>query len=312
MTSRPSPFSERPDTDKPDIERPDIERPDIRREIGDSHEDPPRMRVSLPLRTCAVGLIGMALLGGCRREVAPTPMLAASRSMAVAATPTQSDRRIAYAHSFVLELPSASVQATQQKDLADCLAAGCTVLATHVSSLRNGVVQGSISVRIAPDRYAAFATALTTSPARLVSHTETAEDKTVPLLDLDKRLAAQTTLRDRLTQMLTQAGTSVADLVAVEKQLADVQGTIESETAQRDYLRTLTDTVNVDVAYNGLIQQAGPLDISPIRAALDNFGRTVIQSFGEMIDWIAFALPWLPLGLLAAWLLRRLVRRRSP
>jgi hypothetical protein len=43
---------------------------------------------------------------------------------------------------------------------------------------------------------------------------------------------------------------------------------MESETTQRDYLRTNTDTVKVVPAYNGLIQQAGPFDVSPIRAAL--------------------------------------------
>jgi hypothetical protein len=70
-----------------------------------------------------------------------------------------------------------------------------------------------------------------------------------------------------------------------------VQGTIESETAQRDYLHTITDTVKVDVNYNGLIQQAGPFDVSPIRAALDGFAHTAIESFDEMINWIAYALP---------------------
>lgn len=231
--------------------------------------------------------------------------------MSMAAAPGAADRRIAFSHSFVVELPSAVVEATQQKTLTDCLAAGCTVLATHIDRMRDGVIEGSISVRIAPDRYAGFAAAITAPPARLISHTETAEDKTVPFLDIEKRLDAQTALRDRLSQMLTQPDTSVADLVAVEKQLADVQGTIESETAQRDYLRTITDTVKVDVTYNGLLQQAGPFDVSPVRVALDDFGHTVIQSMGEMIGWIAYALPWLPLTALLLWMGQWAWHRRS-
>ena len=113
-----------------------------------------------------------------------------------------------------------------------------------------GGVQGSILVRIAPDRYEAFANAVTTPAARLISHSETAQDETIPLLDVEKRLDAQTAL-------LQQASDSIGDLVAVEKQLADVQGTIESETAQRAYLRTITTTVKVDVSYDGVIEQAG-------------------------------------------------------
>ena len=97
--------------------------------------------------------------------------------------------------------------------------------------------------------------------------------------------------------------------MAVERQLADVQGTIESETAQRDYLRTITDTVKVDVSYNGSIQLAGPFDVSPVRVALDSFARTVIQSLGDMIGWFAYALPWLAVIVLAGWAGRRLLHR---
>ncbi len=209
-----------------------------------------------------------------------------------------------------MELPNARVEATQQKNLTDCLVAGCTVLNTRLDHLPDGAVQGAISIRIAPDRYPAFADAITAPPARLVSHAATAEDKTVPLLDIEKRLNAQLALRDRLSELLKQAGTSVADLVAVEKQLAEVQGTIESEIAQRAYLRSVTDTVKVDVAYNGLIQQAGPFDVSPIRAAIDLFVHDVVLSFGLLISCVAYVLPWLPPAALAGWIVREVVRRR--
>jgi glycine cleavage system regulatory protein len=219
---------------------------------------------------------------------------------------------IAYTHNFVIELPSEAVQATQQKNLTDCLAAGCSVLNSRLDRLPNGSVEGSISVRIAPDKFQSFADSLTAPPARLISHAQSAEDKTTAVLDVEKRLAAQEALRDRLTQLLQQANGNVGDLVSVEKQLAEVQGTVESETAQRDYLRTITDTVKVDVTYNGLIQQAGPFDVSPIRAALDSFMQTMIASVGEVITWIAYALPWLPLAALAGWALRVVFRRRFP
>ncbi|MFL5258086.1 MAG: DUF4349 domain-containing protein, partial [Rhodopila sp.] len=93
---------------------------------------------------------------------------------------------------------------------------------------------------------------------------------------------------------------------------AEVQGTVESLTAQRDYLRTVTDTVRVDVSYNGLIQQAGEVDLSPLRAALDDFLAAMIGSAGDMVTWIAVALPWLPLAALGLWLARALLRRREP
>lgn len=261
--------------------------------------------------TLAVALA--LLLAACKPDTAPPPGLrGAMRAMAMAAPPADADRRIALSHEFAVELPNAAVEPTLQKNLTDCLAAGCSVLNSRLDRLPDGVVQGSISVRIAPARYQAFADAIVAPPARLVSHAEAAVDETAPMLDVEKRLAAQVALRDRLSEMLKQTGTSVGDLVAVEKQLADVQGTIESETAQRDYLRTITDTVKVDVAYNGLIQQAGPFDVSPIRAAADRFVHDVIFSVGQLISCVAYALPWLPLALLAGWIVRALVRRRAP
>jgi hypothetical protein len=270
------------------------------------------MRYPIGRRLLAMVSVLALLLTGCKPD-APAPTLVASnRAMAMTAEPGNADRRIAFSHSFAVELPGEAVAATQQNNLTDCLAAGCTVLNTHIDRLRNGVTQGSISIRIAPDRYPAFVAAITAPPARLISHTETADDKTVPLLDIEKRLNAQIVLRDRLSQLLQQAGTSVADLVAVEKQLADAQGTIESATAQRDYLRTMTDTVKVDVTYNGLIQQAGPFDVSPIRLALDNFLPGLIQSLGDLITFAATALPWLPLAVLGCWILWRMLPRRFP
>lgn len=268
------------------------------------------MRATSNRSIIALMVLTPLLLTACKREVA-APRLGAPtmRGFAMAAPSGNPDQHIAISHIFVLELPSAAVEATEQKNLTDCLAAGCTVLSTRIDRLQNSEIQGSISVRIAPDRYPAFASDITAPPATLQSHTETAEDKTVPLLDIEKRLGAQTALRDRLSQMLKQAGTSVTDLVAVEKQLADVQGMIESETAQRDYLRTITDTVKVDVNYNGVVQQAGPFDISPIRIAINEFLHTLIESFGTMIFAIATALPWLPLVAVIGWGLSYLLRR---
>jgi len=274
----------------------------------------------LPLGLIAPALIGVALLAGCKREPAqgfgvalpaPAPMAAMMRADAKMAGPGDVQRRIAYTNRFVLEMPSEDVANAQQKTLAACVAAGCSVESTRLDRLPNGGVQGEISVRIAPDKLDALTATITAPPARLVSRAETADDKTVAVLDIEKRLASQVALRERLNQLLAQAKGSVGDLVAAEKQLAEVQGTIESQTAQLAYLRSITDTVRVDVSYNGLLQQAGPFDLSPVREALDAFLATLIGSAGDMITWVAVALPWLPLGLVGLFLLRWVARKRA-
>jgi hypothetical protein len=79
-----------------------------------------------------------------------------------------------------------------------------------------------------------------------------------------------------------------------------------------NYLRMITDTVQVDVRYNGLVQQAGRLDISPVSIALDDFLRILVHSIGNLITCVAEALPWLPLVALAGRALRMLLRRHVP
>lgn len=262
-------------------------------------------------RAARLAVLAVLLLTGCK-EKPRAPVLSAPAPMATAlrAAPGQTEPRIAVTQNFSVVLPNDQVQARQQRDLADCQAAGCMVLSNRINRYANGEIRAFISVRIAPDKYQSFAGQIVAAPAHLLSHSETADDRTTAFLDVEKRLQYQTALRDRLTQLLQQANGSIGDLVAVEKQLADVQATIESETAQRNYLQTITDTVRVDVNYQGLIQQAGPFDLSPVRLAVDGFARGVIVSFGSLISAIAYSIPWLPVAAIALLILRWLFRRR--
>jgi hypothetical protein len=148
----------------------------------------------------------------------------------------------------------------------------------------------------------------------VLSHEEASDDKTTAVLDVEKRLEAKMALRDRLTAMLRDpAPKSTADLVTLERELAQVQGEIEAGTAQRDYLRTITGTVKVNIAYRGSVAKAAGLDISPIAMALRDTGSVFVQSLAKVIVFIAALVPWLPLIYLAFWLIRRMIRRwRAP
>src|SRR5262249_50112151 len=120
--------------------------------------------------------------------------------------------------------------------------------------------------------------------------------------DFDKRLEVKSALRDRLVAMLRDPGPKgTADLTALEKELAQVQGDIESIVAQRDYLRTLTETVRVDISYGGRTASVAGIDLSPVRQAVDGAGRTTVASLATLISFLAAALPWLPLVALLMW-----------
>ena len=49
-----------------------------------------------------------------------------------------------------------------------------------------------------------------------------------------------------------------------------MQGDFEAAIAQRDLLRALTETVKVDVSYNGISVRAGSIDFYPIEQAVSS------------------------------------------
>jgi Domain of unknown function (DUF4349) len=110
--------------------------------------------------------------------------------------------------------------------------------------------------------------------------------------------------------MLREPGTKTpADLATIEEELAQVQGDIEATVAQRDDLRTVTQTVRVDISYVGLAAQAGGVDLSPISRAGSGIVVTLVQSVAALISFAAAIVPWLPLIALLAWTARCGIRR---
>jgi hypothetical protein len=220
-------------------------------------------------------------------------------------------KHIAITRGFTLRLPSSEVAAVQKRHLEECAKLGCTVIETRLDRLTDARINARISVRVAPDRYSAFAAAIIAPPSEVATQTERAEDKTVAVLDIDKRLEVKTALRDRLTAMLRDPGAkSAADLAAIEKELAAAQGDIEAAIAQRDYLRTITETVRVDIAYDGRRVVVAGYDFSPIKNSVDGVSQTLIASIGWLIWFLAALVPWAPVIVFAVWGVRRWMRRR--
>jgi hypothetical protein len=221
-----------------------------------------------------------------------------------------STRRIAVTRSFTLRLPGSEVAAVQERHLTECARLECTVLETRLDQLGDGRVNARASVRVAPERYPALAAVITARPAEVTTQSERADDRTIAVLDVDKRLEVKTALRERLTAMLNDPATkSVTDLIAIEKELVQSQGDIESATTQRNYLRTITDTVQVDITYDGRQAVVAGYDFSPIKRAVDSIGGTFATSVASLITLVAATVPWLPVIALLVWGARRGLRR---
>ncbi|MBV8450887.1 MAG: DUF4349 domain-containing protein [Deltaproteobacteria bacterium] len=207
-------------------------------------------------------------------------------------------------------MPNAEIEAVQEKNSAECVKLGCNILSSSINRSDRGSVNASMSIRIKPDAYDAFAAALAAPPARIRYHSQTADDLTAPVLDTEKRMAAKTALRERLTALLNdQSPKTAADLIAIERELSETQGEIENFTAQLENLHKQTDMVRVDITYVGTTVGYAGLDFVPLHDAVMDVGQTVIRSLTWLIYCLAAVGPWLPIIALVWWMIRR--RRRQ-
>jgi len=224
---------------------------------------------------------------------------------------------LAYRYGYDFSLPAAAVKTTAQQHADLCLKAGprlCQILSQSTQDYDVDNVSANITLRAEPDWLDGFRTQMsetvTEADGKLTSSRVTAEDLTRQILDVDARLSAQITLRDRLQGLLETRNAELADLLALERELARVQGQIESATST---LRALRERVNmsiVDISYQTRSRAVSSSAISPIGRALKQFVGTVSQGIAAVINFLAFILPWLlflvlPLIWFVVWLRRR-------
>ena len=197
-----------------------------------------------------------------------------------------------------------------------CLAMrGCQVEQGRLGTPRQGLASGNLVMRIDRDRVdeAEPVQRLGDSPA--LSGVEiTREDRTQQMIDLEARLAQQVVLRERLAE-LAQEGRGfserrIQDLLQVERELARVQGEIESMQGRQRHLSRVTESVSVTASFQQQRwvepHQHGPL--APLWRALDRSVSLFFESVGQVILVVVFLTPWLVLGIPALWLLTRLWR----
>jgi len=226
---------------------------------------------------------------------------------------------LAYRYGYSFELPSASVKATAQSHAQRCIEAGaklCQVLNTSTRDYDADNVSASLTLRAEPewlDQYAAsLIESVNKADGKMTASSVSAQDLTRQILDVDARLSAQTTLRDRLTGLLQTRDAELADLLALERELARVQAEIESATSNLAALRQRVTMSVVDIDYSSKSRAVSSSAVAPIAQALKDFLRTLSQGLAGVIGFIAMTLPWLIFVLLPVFFGIRWLWRRRP
>lgn len=217
---------------------------------------------------------GEAYDNGANYDYAATEEAGLGGSVADQLTP-QDGRKIIYNAS--LELESEDYAATRDALLKAAAAAGAWVeRSDEGGSAENGSRWVNYTFRVPSDNYAAFLD--DASAAGSVTYkSETTDDITAEYVDLEARLESLRTQETRLLELAGQAG-DLADLLAIEEQLAQVRYEIESYTGQQRVYDSLLTYSTVDITLSE-VRILTPVD--------DHFGARAAVAFRE--SWYNFA-----------------------
>lgn len=151
----------------------------------------------------------------------------------------------------------------------------------------------NIVIRVPSATLDAFVTDLS-QLGTVISVSINAQDVTTQVVDLDARIQVLQTSIDRLKVLQEQAA-SVADLVAVESELASRQGELDSLTAQRTYLgqQVAMSTLTVSISpITELTSSTAP----GFLAGLQNGWSAFLALIAFLITSAGFLVPFIIIG----------------
>jgi hypothetical protein len=244
----------------------------------------------------------------------PAPPDGSSTAPRIAAGPPM----LAYSYTYGLSLPHDHVDDLRRRHEAACAKAGykvCQVVASAITEDRSGGAEGKLEIRAAPAWLQRFRDSLAgdakAAGGKVDSSEVTSEDLSREIVDTGAQLRAKLVLRDRLQALLASRPGRLADLLAVERELARVQGEIDSTQSQ---LAVMQGRVAMsDVTVNYASSDVGPTIRSPLGASFRGFFGTMAASLAGLIDLLALLAPWAVIGGALFWLFRkRLPKLRWP
>jgi len=179
-----------------------------------------------------------------------------------------------------------------------CIDAGpavCQVLGSSVNSWGDDSVSANLNLRAAPQWLEGFRGGIASDAdeagGKLTSNTVRADDLTQYIVDMDARLEAKKTLRDRIRVLLETNEGSLSDVLAAERALSDVQGEIDSMTAQLRTARARVAMSALNISYQSDPETSVGV-FKPLMQAFGDFGRTSVESLAEAVRFVARSWPF--------------------
>lgn len=294
-------------------------------------------------RAAAMALIGVLLTAACRDAstrgpspaateyvAPPAPLSAGARATAPAQDVAQSPERIgpvqpvdpvsylAYAYAMNLEVPGDRLIGVMDAHTAACRSAGlrlCQLVDAKRDGDPLGALRGALSLRAEPEWLQRFMKGVERdalgAAGRVTAQSTTTEDLTRAIIDTEATLRAKRALRDRLQQLLATRPGSLSDLLSVERELARVQGEIDSTDSNLTAMRTRVSMSALTIEYASSSRAVASDTFEPLRLALVGFLGPVVASTAALVTVVGGLLPWVLVGGLVLWLTLVVRRRRA-
>ncbi len=228
-----------------------------------------------------------------------------------AQAPQASERHIAYTHRYTIEAARGKLHGVVDAHVARCRQLDCVVIRQSFDEeSAHTPPRASLMVRVARKDKDKFTDALKTGDSRVIRQSTQADDKTLQVVDVEARMTNLTQLRDRLRTLMADPKAGITEAVAIERQLAQTQGELDSLQAQRRFLAQQTERELFEIAYQSERSAIERGVLQPVTEALLSFGRVFMQSVATLITVFAAAIVWVLLLALAVWLVRRWLRHR--
>jgi hypothetical protein len=229
---------------------------------------------------------------------------------------------LAYSYIASFSLPADNVTKAMKSHEARCVTAGpalCQVVSA--SSQKEGDnVSASLNLRATPVWLGSFRAGLEndakTADGKLEGQAVNSEDLTRSITDSEARLRALKSLRTRVEALIADRPGKLSDLLEAERELARVQGEIDSFESNLSVMRARVTMSSMELRYQSRQVAVGGGTFEPLANSITGFFAVMARSLASIITLLAAILPFglvlVPIGYYGLkWRTKQLSKRQA-
>ncbi len=209
---------------------------------------------------------------------------------------------LAYSYAITMLLPQDKVEGQMRKHAQECEKAGLNLCQIVNSSINNDEFNksASLSIRGEPKWLMGFRNGLEQSTkdngGKITASNVNSEDLTREITDTEARLRALNSLQKRLEVIIASRPAKLTDLLEAERELARVQGEIDSFNSNLKVAKSRVDMSVLNLNYQSRPNAVNDGIFSQTLNALSDFFRIMFDSLAFLIRAFAAILPFAAIG----------------